>query len=168
MSGYAGDESIYGLIPEPFHVPPKQPLYRSKFPGERALPPAAPCGDSNVNRGAGCEHAPICAPAQRRPPPPRGTLSRRSGRGAPCITFAHRAAKASVLSVSAVFREAGEQAHTTAVRAFPPSAADSSRVSLESRYGTWPFLAELSIDMTVDSVCWVGCVHSSRGGGWAR
>jgi hypothetical protein len=32
MSG-AGEESIYGLIPEPMHIPPKQPLYRSKFPG---------------------------------------------------------------------------------------------------------------------------------------
>jgi hypothetical protein len=50
MSGYAGDESIYGLIPEPFHVPPKQPLYRSKFPG--AMPtnkkPAASMGQPHT------------------------------------------------------------------------------------------------------------------------
>jgi len=32
MSG-AGEESIYGLIPEAYQPPPKQPLYRSKFPG---------------------------------------------------------------------------------------------------------------------------------------
>lgn len=41
MSGFQGEESIYGLIPEPFHVPPKQPLYRSKFPGNlREFAPA--------------------------------------------------------------------------------------------------------------------------------
>ena len=40
------DESIYSLIPEPYVPPPKQPMYRSKFPG--AIPgmkrPAATMG----------------------------------------------------------------------------------------------------------------------------
>jgi len=84
MSGYAGDESIYGLIPEPFHVPPKQPLYRSKFPGEPAHPPSAPGGDSNVRApGAeGCERAQLRAPSEATPAPAGTAGTCCTGRGA--------------------------------------------------------------------------------------
>mmetsp|Transcript_12361 Transcript_12361/g.29195 ORF Transcript_12361/g.29195 Transcript_12361/m.29195 type:complete len:239 (+) Transcript_12361:84-800(+) len=39
-------ESVYNLIPEPFQAPPKQPLYRSRFPGvpATAKKPAASMG----------------------------------------------------------------------------------------------------------------------------
>jgi len=67
MSGGAGAESIYGLIPEPFQVPPKQPLYRSKFPGE---PPRAP-PVVNLHRAS------VDPVGVRAVPPPDGCAHRR-------------------------------------------------------------------------------------------
>lgn len=73
------NESIFNLIPEPFLPDPKQPMYRSKFPGSVAgmRKPAATMGvphtvvDSNqfLKKGSSAEHkvsAPEAVGVQRR------------------------------------------------------------------------------------------------------
>ena len=55
-----------------------------------------------------------------------------------CVTTcAARAPKRSVLSVSEAQSASAEHVTMSEVRALPPSAFCSSRVSFESRYGTW-------------------------------
>jgi hypothetical protein len=65
------NESVYNLIPEPFHPPAKEPMYRSKFPGaiEGTKKPAATMGVPHtvvdpkgfLKKGSAVEHA-VSAP----------------------------------------------------------------------------------------------------------